>query len=151
MNKRGFTLIELIVVIAIIGTLTALIVNKVNDVRARARDSKRKQELSGLKTALRLYYNDYQAYPAAPAGNDDILGCGATGTSACGGSGSGFSTTASDYMKQLPEFYYYSQDSNGEGFTVKLTLENASDPDLTTSQSLCGGSYDPTDYVICAD
>src|SRR3989304_7925641 len=82
-NKKGFTLIELIVVISIIGVLSTLIINNLNDARSRARDTKRKQELSGLKIALRLYYNDYQTYPAADAGNGDILGCGATGTDTC--------------------------------------------------------------------
>lgn len=151
-KSLGFTLIELIVVISIIGVLSSLIINNLNDARARARDTKRKQELSSLKTALRLYYNDYQTYPAAPAGNDDILGCGANGTTACGGTGADFSTTGTVYMKQLPEFSYYSQDDNGDGFTLKTTLENLSDQDLTLSQSRCpNGVYEDTDYVICED
>jgi len=126
-SNKGFTLIELIVVISIIGVLSTLIINNLNDARARARDAKRKQELSGLKTALRLYYNDYQTYPV---NLDD------------------FSTT---YMKQLPEFSYYSQDDNGDGFTVKATLENLSDQDLTLSQSRCPGVHETTDFVICED
>ena len=150
-SKKGFTLIELIVVISIIGVLSTLIINNLNDARARARDSKRKQELSGLKTALRLYYNDYQTYPDAAAGNSDILGCGASGTAACGGSGADFSTTGAVYMKQLPDFSYYSQDDNGDGFTLKVTLENPSDPDLTTSQASCDGVYEDTDFVVCQD
>ncbi len=150
MKSKGFTLIELIVVISIIGVLSTLIINNLNDARARARDSKRKQELSGLKTALRLYYNDYQTYPAAPAGNDDILGC-VDGVTVCGGTGADFSTTGAVYMKQLPEFSYYSQDDNGDGFTLKTTLENPSDPDLTASQARCPGIHETTDFVVCED
>lgn len=126
-SRRGFTLIELIVVISIIGVLSTLIINNLNDARARARDTKRKQELSSLKTALRLYYNDYQTYPV---NLDD------------------FST---DYMKQLPEFSYYSQDDDGDGFSLKVTLENLSDQDLTLSQSRCPGVHETTDFVICED
>ena len=150
-KTKGFTLIELIVVISIIGVLSTLIINNLNDARARARDTKRKQELSGLKTALRLYYNDYQTYPAAPGGSDDILGCGASGTDACGGTGADFSTTGTVYMKQLPEFSYYSQDDSGDGFTVKVTLENPSDPDLAATQARCEGVHETTDFVLCED
>lgn len=129
MRKRnfGFTLIELIVVISIIGVLSTLIINNLNDARTRARDAKRKQELSGLKTALRLYYNDYQTYPV----NLD-----------------NFPTI---YMKQLPEFYYYSQADSGDGFSLKVTLENPSDQDLTGSQARCPGVHETTDYVVCED
>lgn len=150
-KNKGFTLIELIVVISIIGVLATLIINNLNDTRSRARDSKKKQELAGLKTALRLYYNDFQAYPANSVGNDDILGCGAQGISACGSSGTAFATDDTIYMNQLPEFSYYSQDDNGDGYTVKATLENPSDIDLTTSQTRCPGTHEATDYVICAD
>lgn len=149
-HHKGFTLIELIVVIAIIGTLTGLIVNNLNDVRSRSRDAKRKQELGSLKTALRLYYNDYQTYPTAAVGNGDILGCG-DGTEACGGAGNALATTDSTYMNLLPEFSYYSQDDSGDGFTLKVTLENLSDPDLAGSQARCPGSHEDTDYVACND
>ena len=128
MNKKGFTLIELIVVIAIIGTLTGLIVNNLNDARARARDAKRKQDLGSFKTALRLYYNDNQTYPVNLDGFSD------------------------DYIKVMPEYDTYTQDDSGNGFTIKVTLENLSDPDLTTSQTRCLGNPDTSDdYVVCAD
>jgi len=126
-SNKGFTLIELIVVISIIGVLSTLIINNLNDARARARDAKRKQELSGLKTALRLYYNDYQTYPANLDNFPPI------------------------YMKQLPEFADYSQDDDGDGFTVKTTLENPSDQDLTGSQARCPGVHETTDFVVCED
>jgi prepilin-type N-terminal cleavage/methylation domain-containing protein len=149
-KKRGFTLIELLVVISIIGTLVGLIVNNMADARARARDAKRKSGLNQLKTGLRLYYNDFQIYPSHPPGNSDINGC-TDGTDACGGPGNPLSTTNTIYMKELPEFDYYEQTDSGDGFLVKVTLENASDPDLATSQTSCGGTHEPTDYIACAD
>lgn len=149
-RNKGFTLIELIVVIAIIGVLATLIINNLNDARTRARDSKKKQELVALKTGLRLYYNDFQTYPDNAAGNTDILACG-TGTAACGGPGNALATDTATYMKLLPEFSYYDQLANGDGFMVKVALENASDPDLTTSQARCPGTHDDLDYVVCSD
>ena len=129
MKNKGFTLIELIVVIAIIGTLTGLIINNLNDARARARDAKRKQDLTSLKTALRLYYNDNQTYPVNLTG------------------------FSGDYIKVMPEYKpgSYAQTDSGNGFTIKVTLENLSDPDLATSQARCPGADAITDYVVCAD
>ena len=64
----GFTLIELLIVIAIIGILAALIMTNVQGVRERARDSRRKADLSALKTSLRLYYNDQKIFPPDTSG-----------------------------------------------------------------------------------
>ena len=154
--KKGFTLIELLVVISIIGTLVGLIVNNLTDARARARDARRKSELSQLKTALRLYYNDYQKYPDQGLGQT-IYGCGPQGDEDCGDGGS-FSagTEPTIYMKTLPaEVKYY---SDGEdAFIAKTELENASDPDITTAQAACpilAGMNDyaeNVDYPVCSD
>ena len=148
--KKGFTLIELLVVISIIGTLVGLIVNNLTDARARARDVRRKSELSQLKTALRLYYNDYQHYPAGTGLY--IQGCGATGTDNCT-SGGTFSAGSEPtiYMKTLPADLFY--ESEGEDdFIAKMVLENASDPDLAAAQAACPGpNYAATDYPVCSD
>jgi general secretion pathway protein G len=63
-NKSGFTLIELLVVIAIIGLLSTLSVLALNAARARARDAKRISDVQQIQTALEMYYNDTNAYPA---------------------------------------------------------------------------------------
>ncbi len=65
MNKKGFTLIELLVVIAIIGLLSTLSVLALNSARARSRDAKRIADIKQIQTALEMYYNDNNTYPAA--------------------------------------------------------------------------------------
>jgi len=65
-NKQGFTLIELLVVIAIIGLLSTLSILALNTARARARDAKRIADVKQIQTALEMYYNDNNAYPAGP-------------------------------------------------------------------------------------
>jgi len=67
-NSRGFTLIELLVVIAIIGILSSVVLASLNGARAKARDSKRKQDMVQIRTALELYYNDNNKYPLANPG-----------------------------------------------------------------------------------
>ena len=63
-NKKGFTLIELLVVIAIIGLLSTLAVVALNNARMKARDAKRVSDIKQMQTALELYYNDANGYPA---------------------------------------------------------------------------------------
>ena len=64
-KQKGFTLIELLVVIAIIGLLSTLAVVALNNARMKARDAKRVSDIKQIQTALELYYNDANAYPAA--------------------------------------------------------------------------------------
>ena len=64
-NKKGFTLVELLVVVAIIGILAAISVVALNTARARARDSRRVADVRQMQTALELYYNDWGAYPTS--------------------------------------------------------------------------------------
>lgn len=156
-NEQGFTLIELLVVITVIGILAGLIVANFSSARDRARDLKRKADLNQIKTALRLYYNDYQTYPTASSGR--IQGCGASGTSNCTW-GSAFSVTGGgEYMKQLPTdplntgvyVYTYTQTNSGDGFTITARLQNASDTDSDTSQSKCGVTPVDNQFVVCQD
>ncbi len=62
-DKKGFTLIELLVVIAIIGTLSGLVLVSMTSVRAKARDARRKSDVSQIMKALELYYNTNEKYP----------------------------------------------------------------------------------------
>ena len=64
-KKRGFTLIELLVVIAIIGILATLAVVSLQNARKNARDAKRIADVRQMQTALELYFNDWQEYPAS--------------------------------------------------------------------------------------
>ncbi|MBT3249403.1 MAG: type II secretion system protein [Candidatus Pacebacteria bacterium] len=163
-NNAGFTLIELLVVIFILGILATLLITNMQGARQRARDTSRKTGLNNLKTALRLYYNDYQAYPATDTGIY-IPACGANGDSRCpagceadfaaGGAG-GCDTT---YMREVVEnFRYYSGtvDCGDDDFRLKIDLENLSDPEIANSQArcpeACGATYDATnEYILCAE
>ena len=71
LRSRAFTLIELIVVIAIIGLLTGIIMTNFGPSRGKARDTKRISDLSHLQLALELYFDRCRQYP--PSINDTTV------------------------------------------------------------------------------
>ena len=69
----GFTLIELMVVLVIIGVLAALIVPNVLDRAEDARATAAKTDVNNLMQALKLYKLDNQRYPTAEQGLQALL------------------------------------------------------------------------------
>ncbi len=62
-NKRGFTLIEFLVIAAVIGLLLTLSIVALNQSRARARDARRVADIKKIQKALEMYYNNVSAFP----------------------------------------------------------------------------------------
>lgn len=77
-NRKGFTLIELLVVVSIIGLLSTLSVIALNNARAKARDARRVSDIKQIQTALELYFNDNNAYPATVVSGSAIASGGVT-------------------------------------------------------------------------
>ncbi len=71
--SAGFTLIELMVVLVIIGVLAALIVPNVLDRAEDARATAAKTDVNNLMQALKLYKLDNQRYPTGAQGLQALL------------------------------------------------------------------------------
>ena len=58
-NNKGFTLIEILIVIAIIGLLASVVLVSFPGAMKKARDAQRIHDLDQIRTALILYYGSY--------------------------------------------------------------------------------------------
>lgn len=137
-NAKGFTLIEILIVVAIIGILTGLVTVNLSAARERARDVQRKGDVKQIQQALELYKNDQNPpdYPDTLSWKTDLL--------------------AGEYMKQSPvdpkeknatgswvDYAY----AKGADLTYSLVvcLENSGDQDKDATNACTSGvSYTKT-------
>ncbi|MGD8313054.1 MAG: type II secretion system major pseudopilin GspG [Gammaproteobacteria bacterium] len=69
----GFTLIEVMVVVVILGILAAILVPKVMDRPEQARITKARQDIRALEAALNLYKLDNYVYPTTDQGLESLV------------------------------------------------------------------------------
>lgn len=66
-SQRGFTLVELLVVVAIISLLSSVVLASLQSARERAQDARRMADMKQLRIALEFYYDINKQYPADPS------------------------------------------------------------------------------------
>lgn len=135
MKRLGFTMIELLVVVAILGVLSALVTFSVTRYMARSRDTTRKSDLQKMSVAMEDYYNDHECYPPA-------INAAAACPAAWSGSLDTYMTVPCD-PRSNDNYLYLPVDRNGGtadscgGYRLLTILESADDQQ---SQALgCGG------------
>lgn len=133
--SRGFTLIELLIVISIIGTLVTLATFSYGNAQLRARDARRKQDLSDLKKALHLYYEDNSLYPS-------VINTSTIGPSYLSSLPTDPFTSASYIYAPAPA----SCTANCNSYSLTACLENANDiqKDTTKNGACTKSSYSIT-------
>ena len=114
----GFTLIELIIVMTILGVLASVFILNFPSAQKRARDSQRRGDIKQYQTSLEVFANKStgNVYPT-PSGNM---------TSHC--ATLGLPTCPDD--PKAPPSYRYETDASGIGYYIWATLEQ---PDVTGS------------------
>lgn len=63
-HSKGFTLVELLVTLAIIGVLVAIVLAGLDGIRAKGRDSKRIADIKQLQGAIENYFDSCYTFPA---------------------------------------------------------------------------------------
>ncbi|OGG04332.1 hypothetical protein A2Z33_04260 [Candidatus Gottesmanbacteria bacterium RBG_16_52_11] len=158
--SRGFTLLEVMVVIAIIGVLIAMVQGSYMASLRKARDARRKSDLTQIAKALETFNHDRGSYPADD-GNGLIFGCGDIVTpslTACDWGDAFEITDASTnvlatYFTELPgdtgsRKYYY--DSDGSYYQLYALIENLEDKDINVNAAKQTQYYDHTDCGTAA-
>lgn len=139
----GFTLIELMIVIAILGVLIAVGLTSFRTSQMRARDSRRKNDLRQIASALELYYNDKGLYPA----NDTswkIKGCGTGDNQVCEWGMAMTDSKGTIYMVKLPgdpsSARSYRYVKSGTSYKLYASLEMGLQ-DIDYSSTIASNNY----------
>lgn len=64
-REKGFTLVELLVVVVVLAVLAAIVLPKFMDSGKRSKESAQKSDLKIIQNAVQLFYTDTGYYPAA--------------------------------------------------------------------------------------
>jgi general secretion pathway protein G len=72
-RSRGFTLIEILVVVVILGILAAIVVPRVMEHPGEARVVRAKQDIQAIVTALNMYRLDNFSYPSTEQGLEALV------------------------------------------------------------------------------
>jgi len=162
-NKSfGFSLVELLVVISIIGVLSAVLYANYSAGSAQSRDAERQSDIRNVQSALELYRNEYGRYPAGC--NAPETWSGQSGTAyACPSGNQYIVGLAPEFIPSLPtdpklnganSGYVYTTNDDGTvyKFMVRGTVESETvtydhefrscDGDGSASDLICNNSYD---------
>ncbi len=121
-RRNGFTIIELLIVIAIIGLLSALVLVGFTNVQAKRRDVKRVANIADLQKAIALYAQN-QAFPVYTGcinGSDPVTAA-LISKGLINGAAKLYDPS---YPSDLTKCYYYV--SAGAKYTLRYTLESTS-------------------------
>jgi len=107
--QDGFTLIELMVVILIIGLLSTIVVQNLRSATDKAKRVKAQADISQIKSALDRYYLDAGSYPTSDQGLPALIAAPSTGNDPTDWGG--------PYIERIPldpwgHPYFYQSDGN---------------------------------------
>jgi prepilin-type N-terminal cleavage/methylation domain-containing protein len=128
--RRGFTVLEALIVLAVFGLLATLAILSLNSARASLRDAQRLSDISVLRSSLSQYWLEKATYPTtagvdlgSPGSNTDML------------SAAGFvartDPTQPIYLNRVPtgprvdEYYRYRAGANG--YSIRFQTETRTD------------------------
>ncbi len=143
-NIKGFTLIEILIVVAIIGLLASVVLVGLGSFRTRGRDARRIADLRETQNALELYYTKNQSYPVL-GGGDSWSGM----TNSLVSAGIGVSSVSNDPLYPA-KTYRYGVANDAQSYVLASTLEDSSNPALKDDAdgTIYGVDCDDPSYCV---
>ncbi len=123
-SKKGFTLIEMLVVVAIVGLLSSVVLVGIGPARSRARDTRRIADIRQIQNGLEAYHSSAGRYPSV----NDFYG-----------------RTGEPVIPNLPtdpqggEYAYIF--SAPDGYVIGICLENDRTMDISSFNPSNAGSF----------
>lgn len=149
-SRPGFSLLEGLIVLAMIGLLAAFAAASLSSARARTRDAQRLAGMSSLRSALQLYWLEKATYPASEGAE-----IGRIETSSEVLTSNGFSSraeaTGTIYLPIVPtgpkvgEFYAYKGGPNG--YSIRFQTESNTEFGQANIYYLHSGGIDRDEMV----
>ncbi len=139
---RGFTLIEILIVVAIIAVLASSVLVGFGPAQRQSRDTRRISDLRQIQNALGLYYAKCGYYPGTAQSGACTAAFSSIGNTWSSLSGS--ITGSNIGVKQIPndptagKNYIYGS-SDGSGYTLGAILEDANNPVMQSSAASGNG------------
>lgn len=153
-SASGFTLMELLLVIALIGILSVIGIGSFTQATVKSKDTQRKNDLNQISKALELFNNDIKRYPYDD-GSGNMTCPGITGAEGSCGNGllAYILGVEAVYMRDVPKdpvsgtAYYYDYDEDTGGFALYARLDNLEDRDVVETTD-AEGNTEKTDWGI---
>ncbi len=140
-KQEGFTIVELLIVIVVIGILAALVVTTFTGIQQKARDTERQTDIKAIHGQLEAYYAQNGSYPALAEVNDatwrstnmkgldtealkDPKGSAATLASSVSSTAYGYTVTPSTCTTAAADCTGYTLSADLESSTTNFTKTN---------------------------
>lgn len=158
MNRKGFTLIEILIVVAIIAILASVVLIGLGPTQQSGRDARRLSDLHEVQNGLELFFNKCGYYPGNAANgactNGNAQGAGYAGmATALTGAGLGINSVPSDPLNNATYAYKFrTNGANANTYLLAATLENKSNTVFTGyNPPALGNTYTSGDAIgACA-
>ncbi|MCD5381926.1 MAG: type II secretion system GspH family protein [Candidatus Pacebacteria bacterium] len=154
-RAQGFTLVEMLVVLAIVIVLLAIVLPSFGDARQNARDKKRIADLAQIQLALEVYFDIHGHYPRESDGYSGYVG----------ENNNDITTLLSSFITEVPRdpittttdyIYYYdgSQVCGGHDTQAILVAHMENDALGNNTELICsswggaGGTEDTNAYIV---